>query len=273
MSNKYAERIQKYRNHSNVADSLAFGYDIVQPKEDGWWCRVEVRGKSAALYSRTGQLKEEMRLDKKAPKMTLIGEFIRGTHRATKAGYADCVTVFDVIRAGGVEMAESMPYAARLAEIEHLCTYASWLLPIESFPASSAYAIWQQKVIRDDAEGLIFRRKGDFYTDAAIGRVKKVATLDYVVMGIHEGKGKHQGRMGALICGLYEGGKLVEKCRVGGGFSDQQRADIWKHFPRYRGKVLEVKGYSIFPTGAMRHPNAVGFREDKWEHQCVWEGQ
>jgi ATP-dependent DNA ligase len=143
---------------------------------------------------------------------------------------------------------------------------------VQHIEGHHAADLWQAFVVDGKGEGLVFRRSGDGYAKATLGRVKVQPTMDYVVMRVVEGGGKHVGRLGAIVCGLYEDGKLVEKVSVGGGFSDSVREVLWASRSRLVGKVIEVRGYGVFNSGSMRHPQFSMWRDDKPASDCVWDG-
>jgi ATP-dependent DNA ligase len=45
----------------------------------------------------------------------------------------------------------------------------------------------------------------------------------------------------------------------------------WRVRPGEVGKVAEVKGYGQYPTGALRHPQLLSWREDKLPEDCVFK--
>jgi ATP-dependent DNA ligase len=55
---------------------------------------------------------------------------------------------------------------------------------------------------------------------------------------------------------------------VGGGFTDEERDHIWHTWPASRGRVLTITGKGRFDSGALRHPNFKGFRDDKRAEEC-----
>lgn len=269
----YEKRIQKYVNFTSVADAMRAGFDLVQPKYDGWWARVVVKDGSASIYSRQGMLKHTKPVPAGTVDMVLIGEYIIGTQRATSgadSGNCGVVRVFDVLEVNGECIAETHRYEARMAAGVKAASSVEWLVATRSDLAGTALQLWSEYVERDGAEGLVFRKSTDTYSAAVVGRVKKQFTMDYVVMGVVEGEGKHAGRVGAVVCGMYVRGTLTEKVRVGGGWTDAMRDAIWAEPSRYVGQVLEVKGFQVFESGSMRHPNAVRFRDDKAPADCVW---
>ncbi len=80
-------------------------------------------------------------------------------------------------------------------------------------------------------------------------KMKPIETYDVPVMGIQAGKGKHVGRMGALITPMG---------KVGGGFSDRERKRKWQ-----LGTLIEVECMQLTADGKFRHPRFVRIRWDK----------
>ncbi len=92
-------------------------------------------------------------------------------------------------------------------------------------------------------EGLILRQEDKWL------KVKPKDTYDVEVLGIQEGTGRNQGRLGALI---------TSKGKVGTGFSDRQRD---QGVPI--GSIIEVEAMGLTPNGKFRHPRFIRVREDK----------
>lgn len=271
---KWAKRVQKYVNYDTVDDAIAaHGYDIVQPKLDGWWACAVVKGKHARIYSRQGLLKDTLPADG-LPPCVLIGEYIAGTQRAVTSKSIYSLVVFDALEiAGGELWNHSYEYRMDKFDLTIGDSAPPWVERVASIPIKRAHAAWASHVEEGGAEGLVFRSRRHRYEHGVIGRVKKRFTMDYVVMDVLPGTGKHAERMGAVVCGLYDRGRLVEKVRVGGGWSDREREAIWRRPRAYIGRVLEVRGWQLFASGSMRHPQAVGFRDDKDAKQCVFDAQ
>lgn len=280
----FTSRIQSYVNFSTVAEAAASRrFDITQIKYDGWWARLVVTGGIAQIYSRQGQLKETRPVPGIAD-MVLIGEFLKGTNRAC-AGDSGKVMVFDALflpgTGTGITQVFDYSYSARERFIRNLKSEGrlpDWVVPVESFSPTKSVALWEEHVMNGGGEGLVYRSSREVYHPATIGRVKRVFTMDYVVMGFTESTtGKRKGMAGNLICGLYVNGVLTEKVKVGGGFNNPEMIDQFQNFGKYKGRVLEVKGWQLFESGAMRHPNAcrnddgsIRWRDDKRPEDCVW---
>lgn len=94
-------------------------------------------------------------------------------------------------------------------------------------------------------EGVVLRREGVWV------KVKPLRTYDVIVRGIQPGKGKHLGRMGALI---------TDMGKVGGGFDDWERERINESVI---GCCIEVACQQLTPGGKFRSARFVRFREDK----------
>lgn len=93
-------------------------------------------------------------------------------------------------------------------------------------------------------EGLVLRGpKGKEF------KVKPIETLDLPILGVIEGKGKYQGKMGALITPLGN---------VGTGFTDLEREQKWGE-----GMIIEVAFMGYTPSGSLRHPRYIRSRFDK----------
>ena len=88
-------------------------------------------------------------------------------------------------------------------------------------------------------------------------KVKPKQSYDVPVTGIIAGKGKHAGRMGALITPMGN---------VGTGFSDAQRKEFAALFADGPGDfqhIIEVEAMGLTPAGKFRHPRFVRVRWDK----------
>jgi DNA ligase-1 len=84
-------------------------------------------------------------------------------------------------------------------------------------------------------------------------KVKAVDAEDCPVVSVHEGEGRLAGTMGHVV--VENNGRLI---RVGGGFTDEQRATIWANRDTVIGSYLEVTFQSKTPDGSLRHPRIRG---------------
>ena len=68
-------------------------------------------------------------------------------------------------------------------------------------------------------------------------KVKKMNTLDLEIVGVEEGEGRLAGTLGAIHV-RYKDGNIV---KVGSGFSDWHRNEIWQNQIYYIGKIVEIQ--------------------------------
>jgi hypothetical protein len=92
-------------------------------------------------------------------------------------------------------------------------------------------------------------------------KMKAEESVDVPVIGVFEGTGKNEGKLGGLLVDLD--GVTV---RVGGGFSDAQRMEFWTAWHEdealLKGRLIEVEYHEKTPDGSLRHPRFVKFRDD-----------
>ena len=85
--------------------------------------------------------------------------------------------------------------------------------------------------------------------------------LDFI-----EGSEKYTGSLGAILCESSEGKVQV---KVGSGFTDNDRKNIWHHRDEYRNKFIEIESNGIIlaedGTYSLFLPRFVEIREDKLE--------
>ena len=105
----------------------------------------------------------------------------------------------------------------------------------------------------------------DFKRTNNLLKVKKMNTLDLEVVGYEEGSGRLTGTLGALHV-RYKNGNIV---KVGSGFSDRLRAELWRARGDYLGKIAEIQYFEETTNAdggiSLRFPVFKDFRTDKTE--------
>lgn len=176
--------------------------------------------------------------------------------------------MFDCIRIEQWKARKTDPYLERRA---NLCGVVSQMIPnacirlvesrnLKTDPTSEELFALRDYYIGKGFEGAMIKNLDAPYVFKRSDNILKLKTMldaDGEVVGWYEGKGRHKGRLGGLVA-LFDG---VET-RVGSGFSDEQRTQIWKEgLPK--GRVIEVQYQNKTPDGSLRFPVFIKYRPDK----------
>lgn len=235
--------------------AVSRGYDILQLKFDGWWCRADFHSGVGHYHSETGRefdTSHSFNLDG----CTLIGEFMRGTQWSQNPLHKGRFYVYDIWSIFG-EPITTESYRTRYQLLRKL-TLPSVFSLVDNFRITDFDAVWQRYIMREGYEGVVFRRSTSPIDDAVM-RCKREYTLDGIVIGYKSGQGKYSDTLGSITVQLPSG----TTTDVGGGFTDSERNEIWADQRRHLGKVMEFTANAIFESGAPRHPRFVRWREDK----------
>jgi DNA ligase-1 len=114
-----------------------------------------------------------------------------------------------------------------------------------------------QRVEGLGGEGLMLRRPGSKYEAGRSSTLLKVKTFHDAegrVVGHEDGKGKHKGRLGALVVEMDNGIRF----NVGTGFTDKERES-----PPPIGSLITYRYQELTPDGVPRFPTYVGPAIDK----------
>lgn len=120
-----------------------------------------------------------------------------------------------------------------------------------------------EEVITAGYEGLVIK---PIYYDYVNKRsfnwmkLKAINSVDAPIVDIFEGQGKYTNSLGGVIIEMPDTGVQV---RVGSGFSDEMRDEIFSRPEKYIGRLIEVKYHEVTPDGSLRHPRFYRWRDDK----------
>ena len=126
---------------------------------------------------------------------------------------------------------------------------------------------WLDYAVEHDWEGLMLNTDVPYRRARHNGclKIKRFYTVDLRITAIEEGQNRLTGTMGALVVD-YKGNEL----RIGSGFDDATRADVWANPDDYIGKIVECKYKEVScdkktGTESLQVPTFVRFRDDKNE--------
>lgn len=257
------ESRNKYTD-STREQALAAGCDIVQLKYDGWFCKAICLPDRTEFYSETSRLFATS--GPTLPGAILVGEYMRGTQWSQDPSRKGLMFIFDCWALHDVPFV-SETYKDRMTELRTALYAAPYLgLPgiyrtVQNYHISHAAIVWESFVATGGYEGVVYRRSTG-QIDDTLYREKNLLTFDGQVIGMEEGEGKHAGRLGYLRVIINSNGRLVET-RVGNGFTDAQRIDIFDSKNYYVGKYCEFCANAQFESGNVRHGRFLRWREDK----------
>lgn len=131
---------------------------------------------------------------------------------------------------------------------------------VQSYPVNSEKEVekYYQWAVKNGFEGIMIKesdaeyrwdRKGGWY------KYKKVHYEDAQIIGFEEGTGRLVGSLGALFVKLRDG----RETKVGTGFTDELRKEIWRRRDFYKGQWIEIKFQEKGPK-AVRMPVFVRFK-------------
>lgn len=124
------------------------------------------------------------------------------------------------------------------------------------------------EAIADKQEGIMINltlAPYEFKRTNYLLKVKKMSTLDLEIVGFEEGTGRLAGTLGAILV-RYKNGNIV---KVGSGFSDRLRTEIWNNRDEWLGNICEIQYFEETTNAdggeSLRFPVFKDYRPDKTE--------
>ncbi len=152
------------------------------------------------------------------------------------------------------------PFEERMTLLEELAESAtgSYFRMVEQTKCEngSALTAFTDKIIADGGEGVMLREPNSFYVGSrskTLLKVKRFQDAEAHVIEYQKGKGKHKGRMGALICKFVDAKEEDPTFKIGTGFTDDQRDS-----PPSIGSIITFKFQEKTKDGLPRFPVFVG---------------
>lgn len=259
---------------------LSSGTWYAEPKLDGIRMAV-LRGKA---YTRNGKELSSVQhlvdaLPRRASKFVLDGEVMgaglfdetSGTaRRKTEKASGLTFQVFDIVRLDEWDAKSTRPLRERKHDLTMLhswiqeCNASAQLMGCVPFCEADLSNIQELHTLnkRNGFEGTMLKNAEApyrFKRSADLLKLKDFDTVDLRIVECFEGKGKHKGRLGGFVVKDEHG----IQTRVGSGFTDVQRQQLWLQDDALIGRVVEVQYQNKTPDGVLRFPVFVRFRPDK----------
>lgn len=193
---------------------------------------------------------------------------------------------FDLLRLDDTSLLD-VPYEQRRATLDRLGVSGSnWQTPpVATSDGHQAYETARELGL----EGIVAKRRDSPYRPGRRStewrKIKITREQEFVVGGWLPGERRLEGRIGSLLVGYYEDGRLVYAGRVGSGLDERTRSILERQLvprpsgcpfeprPTDRGLspavwveptvVVQVKYREWTSAGRLRQPSFTGIRDDK----------
>lgn len=287
LANKYFEKPERVEGHEFAITTKIDGGRIIALKENG---KVTFYTRAGQLYEGLVDLEQEM-MDKLPDGLCLDGEITlfnnvgipskEAYKKAMKITRSDGekhglkMLVFDAMSVEEFR-AQYCPsnWDARRNMVEGIFGYAKNLQYFELLPVlyrgtdTSKILELLDQAIKNKEEGVMINlceARYEFGRTWSLQKVKKMNTLDLQIIGFEEGEGRLAGTLGAILV-RYKDGNTV---KVGSGFTDWLRAEIWNHRDIYMSSICEIQYFEETTNAdggkSLRFPVFKDFRTDKLE--------
>ena len=250
------------------------GVRLLEPKLDGVRCItiVDYESRTVIQYTRNGKVLENFshisdsllaNIDDIGRSYVLDGEVVshsfqdlmKQVHRKEDVQAQDArLMLFDILPLSEFKKGKSIMGQKRrsnllktLKPIFDKCGNIDVIPQIEvdldSYVGELQFKEFNKKAIDDGFEGIMIKVPDAPYEckrSTSWLKIKPFIEVSLTVIGLEEGTGKNEGRLGALICEGTDDGKTIS-VNVGSGFTDDQRTEFWSDQESLVGQVVEIR--------------------------------
>ena len=244
----------------NHKPMLARVYEYTDPR--GWWMSEKLDGVRAIwtgtdFISRTGKVfpaPAEMRAAMPAG-VAIDGELFGGRGKFQTSIGKIRRGIWDGITFKAFDTITEEPFEARQATLRAL-SLPAWCDVVEQVECASEAHLdeYEQSLIEIGAEGVMLRKPGSLYQhkrSSDLLKLKRIQSAEAEVIGYEQGKGKHAGRVGALVAKFA--GQVF---KLGTGLSNEQRDN-----PPAVGSMVTFSFFELTDGGLPRFASFVGVRD------------
>lgn len=216
----------------------------------------------------------------------LMARHLRKASRISKQRKPAHFIAYDILSINGKSLIDK-PLTERKKKLHSIIETNNILE--ESIYTTEGRKLWNL-MLKREMEGVIAKKEKSFYAPGTRSvdwlKIKAFKTLDCIIVGYFQDKLN----LSSIAVGAYEKGEIRFLGRVGTGFKDKQRTEIYDmlkgseidkpdfEFPvEYAGTtwtqpkyVCEVKYLEIGSQGMLRNPVFLRLRDDKPMEDCIF---
>ena len=206
-------------------------------------------------------------------------DLMRQVHRKSDVQSEDAVlNLFDILTLEEFEAGSSDTSQIRRSEIlsnwhsvyetsmPNVTVVGQELVDLDITKGQARFKMINTQAVAGGYEGIMIKDPNAGYEckrSVAWLKLKPFIEVSLSVIGVEEGTGKNEGKMGAIICEGEDDGKLIT-VNVGSGFTDEHRDAYWASRNKLLGMVAEVRADAVTMnqdgTYSLRFPRFKGFR-------------
>tara|TARA_Y100000310_G_C20662563_1_gene805586 strand:+ start:996 stop:1865 length:870 start_codon:yes stop_codon:yes gene_type:complete len=257
----------------------AKGNVVAQPKCDGDWTSIH-SGKDLTVLTRNDNVIQNHGLPSFPEGTLVVGERGSGQQEAVrrrqKLGH-DFVDVFDILFYNHNWLGD-LPFSERQKRLRYWHS-KMWDKTQKFFNVLPCWTDNFDIRYEKQPEGLVLKTLDGLYVPGTRPdewvKAKKEYDYDMVIMGFELSTALTKTAVAYcknITVGQYVNGTLTAMGKVG-SMDDKISQNIAGNFQAYKGKVVVIKGFGRFDSGAVRSPSLVRFRTDKNAIDCIWKGK
>jgi DNA ligase-1 len=250
------------------------GVKLIEPKLDGVRCLtvINFEDRTVTQYTRNGKVLEnfshitdalEKHIDDFGRSYVLDGEIIstsfqalmKQVHRKDNVKADDAVLMlFDIVPLSEFLNGKSIMGQRRRSKmlntmkpifdlVGNIGVIPQIEVNLNEFVGETQFKEYNKEAIEAGYEGIMIKDPDAIYEckrSASWLKQKPFIEVSLTVVGVEEGTGKNEGRLGAIICEGEDDGKTIH-VNVGSGFTDSDRDEFWIDRDTVVGQIVEIR--------------------------------
>lgn len=254
------------------------GKKLLEPKLDGVRVITIINkdNNTVTMYSRNGKILEnfghitsaiEQNINLFPASTVLDGEMVSSSfqalmkqvHRKTGVQSEDArLMLFDILTLlefkNGMSLRGQQQRSAKLRNMKEIFDAIGNIdvipqieVDLDSYVGELQFKQYNKDAIEQGFEGIMIKDVNGVYEanrSTKWLKMKPFIEVSLGVIGLEEGTGKNEGRLGALICEGEDDGKRI-RVNVGSGFTDDQRREFWEDQNIMINQIVEIRADAV----------------------------